>query len=76
MRSVIYSDMTFQQSMTPPFRPETGMPESMIPVYSAQTPSVPPYMPYRKMSAYPRYSSYKQLKNTYLPQNIIIARRD
>ncbi|WP_093856325.1 hypothetical protein [Tenuibacillus multivorans] len=62
--------------MVPPFRPETGMSPTKIPVYSTETPSVPPYLPYRKVSVYPRYLSYKQLKNAYLPQNLAFYRRD
>ena len=76
MKKEIYRDIAFQQAMVPPFRPETGMPPTMIPVYSAETPSVPPYLPYRKVSIYPRYSSYQQLKNAYLPQNLVFSRRD
>lgn len=63
---------TFQQLITTPFRVETNIPAHLLPVYSAQTPAVPPYTPYRKISYYPHYSSYRQLKAVLPPKNLLL----
>lgn len=76
MKRNTFSDITFQQMMTTPFRPETGVPMWMHPVYSSETPIVPPYLPYRRSSFYPHYSSYKQLKSALPPQNLIFTKGD
>jgi hypothetical protein len=67
--------LALYQLLTPPFRVETGLPPSLLPIYGAETPEAPPSLPYRKLSNLPSYPSYKQIQQTVLPQNLLFNQR-
>lgn len=75
MKKYILPPLPFYQQVLPPFRPETGMDPAVLPVYSAETPQAPPFLPYRNISRFPRYPSYNQLRHVLLPQNVLLNKR-
>lgn len=72
MDNYILPKLPFYQQITPPFRPETGMPPELLPVYAAQTPQAPPFLPYRRISTFPNYPSYNQMRHVLLPDNLLL----
>jgi len=44
-----------KQLLVPPYRRETGISNDQIPVYSKMNPIVPPFLPYRGISRYPKF---------------------
>jgi hypothetical protein len=45
--------------MVPPFRMETTSSEK-IPLYAKETPTIPPFLPYRNMTTLPTYPGIEQ----------------
>lgn len=55
-----FSDLAYKQLLFPPFRKETGVPNKELPIYAAMNPVIPPFLPYRNVSRFPKYPSTQQ----------------
>ena len=53
--------LQLDQLIFPPFRTETNIPRNELPIYSAETPHMPPFSPYRPIKPFPTYPSYQQI---------------
>ena len=54
------SDLSTKQLLVPPFRKETGVSKEELPIYSTVNPIIPPFLPYRSVSRFPKYPSLQQ----------------
>lgn len=67
--------LAFYQFITPPYRPETGVSQSGLPVYAALNPIVPLGLPYRAIGAFPNFSNRKQWQHVLTQANLLFWRR-
>ncbi|MBB6283460.1 hypothetical protein [Geobacillus subterraneus] len=67
--------IAFWQLITPPFRAETGVPPSQLPIYAATTPAPPPFLPYRSIRYTSSYPSYQQLRAIITTDHLSFVRR-
>ena len=63
--------LAFSQLITPPFRAETGIPSSELPVYAALNPTVPPLLSNRAVSILPNISNQRQWQQLLIQANLI-----
>lgn len=62
-----HHNLPYKQLLVPPFRMETDVDRNQLPIYSKINPIVPPFLPYRSISRFPKFPGFdqqiQQLKN-------------